>query len=737
MLSTLLLLASTSLCQTPASDWPCWLGPHRDGISRETTWASVGTFAWRVQVGLGYSCVTVVGDALFTLGHDPEQELDSVLCLDAATGEERWRHSFSAQTLDRFHGGGTQSTPVVADGRVYVKSREGHGLCLDAKTGGVIWERDYFAELELELTTYGFPASPLWLDGRLFLLFGGTLTEIDPQNGDVLRRSEDSGDGGYANPLPFDLRGRACLAVFAGPGLIVVDRESFEELYRFPWRGAAGGVNAGTPLIIDDGRIFISAAYDVGAALVDLPEEGEAQALWLNRQFRNKVSGCVRLGDFIYGFDESMLKCIDLEGEERWRVRGLGMGAVGAAGGRLLVLSSKGDLLIAEANAEEFRELWRIHLLDGGESWTTPVLAHGRVYCRSSLGELCCVDHRQPGATTVAEASPAAGEAPSAAELFRRHLEATAGPEGSAWKERTSLRLEGELESTGAGITRCPMTIHWTPEKWAQVYDLGTFGKVQTCYDGEVGWVLDPFYGDRILEGVELTEVADTSGLLRDLHWQRIYQDAVTAGPVEFGGRPCWEVGVISRRGGVRKLFFERDTGLFAGREGERECLVTHDEYRDFEGVRLPTRTVVMRPETGQEERWFIERAHWGGADPTAFERSKAVLRMLLSDEERSALNEAARERYGAYLGTYGPEDGPQEAPVWTVDIADGELALLFPPERTFALTAEEEPGWFHLENSPVLRLHFLVDEEGRATAFEFHQGPEGEPQVFERQEED
>ena len=100
----------------------------------------------------------------------------------------------------------------------------------------------------------------------------------------------------------------------------------------------------------------------------------------------------------LYGFDEAMLKCIDLDGEEQWRVRGLGKGSVAVAGGRLIVLSSKGELIIAEADPEEFRELSRKKVLDGGEYWTTPVLLDGLIYCRNSEGDLVCLDHRPASA---------------------------------------------------------------------------------------------------------------------------------------------------------------------------------------------------------------------------------------------------------------------------------------------------------------------------------------------------
>ena len=105
--------------------------------------------------------------------------------------------------------------------------------------------------------------------------------------------------------------------------------------------------------------------------------------------------GCVLCDDVLYGFDNTMLKCLDLEGNELWRERGLGKGALIASDERLIVVSEKGELLVAEASREGFEVLARTQIFNGeGVCWTMPVLAEGRIYLRDSLGRLVCRDHR-------------------------------------------------------------------------------------------------------------------------------------------------------------------------------------------------------------------------------------------------------------------------------------------------------------------------------------------------------
>ena len=152
-------------------------------------------------------------------------------------------------------------------------------------------------------------------------------------------------------------------------------------------------MNASTPVIVDERRIFISSGYGHGGALVDL-SAAEPVAQWESQAIKTQLSGCVLVNDLLFGFDEAVLKCIDLEGKERWRKRGLGMGALMASDGRLIVISAQGELVIAAADAAAYTERFRTKVLDGGAFWATPVLCGGLIYCRSGAGELVCLDHR-------------------------------------------------------------------------------------------------------------------------------------------------------------------------------------------------------------------------------------------------------------------------------------------------------------------------------------------------------
>lgn len=398
------LLVSSALCAlglvTFAQDgkgytWPQWDGPDHNGVSRETDWVSEGKAEslFEVEVGLGYSTVSVVGDRLYTMGYDKDAGLDMVFCLDAVSGEEIWVHSYPSKIWNRAHEGGTVNTPSIGEDAVFTLNREGNLFRLDAATGEVEWHTPLVPEAnphDLKIPTWGYSGSPLLVDGDMYLNCGRLLS-IDKKSGEVLWASKDYGDG-YGTPLALEVNGKKALAVLNGDGVAVVDRASGDELYFYPFTGERRGVNASTPIAIDDAMFVSSGKIPAGALLAF--DEKELIPVWENREMATSFSGCVRIGDYLYGYDQTILKCVDLEGQPHWAERGIGNGAVLGAGDRVLAMGATGELIVFEATPEKFNELSRVKLFEAGNFWTKPVLVNGIVYCRSSKGVLVARDHR-------------------------------------------------------------------------------------------------------------------------------------------------------------------------------------------------------------------------------------------------------------------------------------------------------------------------------------------------------
>ena len=141
-LASVFLAAASSAAR--ADDWPDWGGPQRDLVWRET--GIVESLPkddngflprmWSAPLGEGYSGPAVANGRVYITDRQLEPRTERVLCLDAATGKELWKHEYAARyTID--YPAGPRSTPVVNDGRVYTLGAVGHFLCFDEKTGEI------------------------------------------------------------------------------------------------------------------------------------------------------------------------------------------------------------------------------------------------------------------------------------------------------------------------------------------------------------------------------------------------------------------------------------------------------------------------------------------------------------------------------------------------------------------------------------------------------------------------
>jgi outer membrane protein assembly factor BamB len=349
------------------------------------------TVAWTRNVGFGFGTVSVVGDRLYVMGWRDGK--DHVQCLDAAMGEPIWERPYPAERFDKNHRGGPAATPTVDGGLVYTFSKSGVVVCLDSTTGKPRWDRNLAKKYALSVPSWGFSGSVVvW--GRMAIVDAGRIVAMDKKTGREIWKTEDYGPA-YSTPMPFTHQDRELLATFPAYGLVVVEAGTGKKIAGHKWE-TSYNVNAATP-IVDAGRIFITSGYNHGGALLRL--RGKAlESLWQNKQMKGKMATPVLLDGHLYGFDESVLRCLDVEtGKSVWKKPGLGQGSLMVAGDRLIIMSDDGKLVIAEATAEAFRGLAEAQLFKVNEGWIMPVLAHGRIYCRSSDGQLVCVDVRKSG----------------------------------------------------------------------------------------------------------------------------------------------------------------------------------------------------------------------------------------------------------------------------------------------------------------------------------------------------
>jgi outer membrane protein assembly factor BamB len=175
--------------------------------------------------------------------------------------------------------------------------------------------------------------------------------------------------------------------------VLSVSPKDGELFWRLPWVPESG-VNAATPVFVAPDKLFVSTDDRTGGALFQIKvADGKVSAgeVWKTRKMKNDFSSSVLHDGYIYGFDNSILKAIDVAtGEEAWKQSGFGGGSLIVAGGQLVVLSASCKLSLVEATPAGYREKGSAQLLTG-RCFTAPTLANGRLYLRNQE-ELLALD---------------------------------------------------------------------------------------------------------------------------------------------------------------------------------------------------------------------------------------------------------------------------------------------------------------------------------------------------------
>ncbi len=392
-------------------DWPQFRGPQQNGVSLEKgllrSWPESGPkVLWKKPVGSGFSAVTAVGDALYTMAVEGESE--TAYRLRASDGEVIWRVPLGPVFPEAF-GNGPRATPTVEEDVVYMLAAPGRLHALKIKDGARLWEVDLVKELGGTTPMRGYAASPV-VDGDLLILETGggegkAVVGLDKKTG-KLRWSSLDGKAGYVTPLAVTIDGvRQFVFVRTAGGEIVSLLPDGQVHWRYPWKPGA----LASPLFLPPNRIFASASDDIGAVLLEIGKaEGKAtvREVWTNRVMKNHFSSSVLYEGHIYGFDNASLKCIVAEtGEQKWVQRGYGKGSLIVADGLLYILGDQGQLILAEATPEGFREKGKMKVMEG-KTWTSPVLSRGRLYLRDD-DEMIVLDVQTPAVPAVA--TPSAG----------------------------------------------------------------------------------------------------------------------------------------------------------------------------------------------------------------------------------------------------------------------------------------------------------------------------------------
>jgi outer membrane protein assembly factor BamB len=428
-----------------AEDWPQWLGPKRDGIWRET--GIVDKFpkdgppvVWKIPVGGGYCGPAIAEGRVFVMDRmqtdakplpknnlgDPTKGAgagtERVLCFDAKTGKEIWKHEYDCTYSKVAYPSGPRCTPVVEGGRVYTLGTMGDLFCLSADTGKQIWKVNLPGEYKTKWPLWGYAAHPLIAGDFLITLAGGegsAVVAIDKNTGKEAWRALTTEEVGYSPPVLVKAGGCDQLIVWISEALTSLDPKTGKVYWSIPYpedgQPQRPSVNIMMPQVVND-MVFVANFYH-GPLVVKLDDKKpDAKVLWRGKSKNltkpdaiNPVMNSPVVKDgYIFGIcGMGELRCVAVkDGAVKWE----SLEAVGGKrdlfmtafmveqGGRFIVFNEFGELMFAKMDDKGFAILDSAKIIGptmearGGRSvvWCHPAFANRCVYVRNDV-EMVCV----------------------------------------------------------------------------------------------------------------------------------------------------------------------------------------------------------------------------------------------------------------------------------------------------------------------------------------------------------
>lgn len=362
-------------------EWNGFRGPNRDSVVRgsaiTTDWTrSAPVELWRRPIGPGWSSFSVDGDVIYTQEQRGEEELVSAYNLK--TGAPVWRHRDPVRFYESNGGPGPRGTPTLANGRVYAMGATGVLNALRARDGLRIWSKNAVTDTDVTVPEWGVAISPLVFDDIVIVAVSGRLVAYESATGER-RWLGPTGGGGYSSPHLLTIDGVPQVILLRGSRTISLAPEDGKLLWEHTWEPGGTIVQ---PAMGPDGDVLISLSNMSGIGMKRLAvSRGSSgwnvQEKWTSTGLKPYFNDYVVHKGYAYGFDGSILSCLDLnDGARKWKGGRYGYGQMILLADQdlLLVLSEEGDIALVSATPDKYTEVAKFKVLDA-KTWNHPVVA--------------------------------------------------------------------------------------------------------------------------------------------------------------------------------------------------------------------------------------------------------------------------------------------------------------------------------------------------------------------------
>jgi hypothetical protein len=193
-----------------------------------------------------------------------------------------------------------------------------------------------------------------------------------------------------------------------------------------------------------------------------------------------------------------------------------------------------------------------------------------------------------------------AQELPAGEDVLARYRAAVGGEQ--AFASHQSVHTRGEFSMPANGITAALEGFSAKPNRSAVSITIAGIGQIRTGYTGDVAWAMDPMEGPRLLQGSEARRLADAAVFGSTLRPTSLLESVTTVDRTTIAGRACLKVKLVWKSGRETHDCYSEETGLLVATQetmdtsmGTVDSVALYDDYREFGGVQMATRTTMQR----------------------------------------------------------------------------------------------------------------------------------------------
>ncbi|MGI9472803.1 MAG: PQQ-binding-like beta-propeller repeat protein [Rubripirellula sp.] len=233
-----------------ADSWPQWRGADQNGVAEgdkfPTKWSESAGVTWKKELpGTGGSTPVIAdGVAYVTAGFEGKNTL---MAFDTTSGTLKWETSVGIDRGNKHRkGSGSNPSPVIDAGRIYVYYRSGDLACIDTD-GDVLWKTNLQERFGEDTLWWDLGSSPTLTKTAVVIAVMQSgpsyIVAFDKKTGDEIWRSDRMLDApeeaaqSYSTPMAVTVQGEDAIAVMGADHLTLTRASDGKQL------GVLGGFN--------------------------------------------------------------------------------------------------------------------------------------------------------------------------------------------------------------------------------------------------------------------------------------------------------------------------------------------------------------------------------------------------------------------------------------------------------------------------------------------------------------